>query len=394
MNILHISPYLPSVNAYHAGGVCMGKEIEALVNNNKVYVLTFISSEHELSLLDKMKNKNIKVEYVKINKFQRLISIIFNLNKPNFFAARSSIKFSFKLIKLIKKYNIEVIHAEYASMGQYLWVKKLFPALKFNLVEHDITIQSFRRKAVDEKALFKSLYYKIQAHLVYSAEKKYCLMADKVFVLNAKDKNLINTEYQRNDAIVLTPYFGIDEELSKGYIRDEIKNKENNICFMGQMGRPENYLAAFRLIKIFNNISSQLPNTKLYIIGNNPPDDLKQMNNSTVEVTGYVENVDEYISKCKIAVFPLTLGAGIKIKVLRSMALGIPVITTEVGAEGIDEDGETLLICHTDEEFEKNIINLLNNNELYLKRKSDQVQFVNNNFNWKKSVLLLNEHYS
>ena len=47
MNILHISPYVPSVHASHAGGVCMGKELEALRKKHNVYVLSFINDEKE-----------------------------------------------------------------------------------------------------------------------------------------------------------------------------------------------------------------------------------------------------------------------------------------------------------------------------------------------------------
>ena len=50
MNILHISPYFPSTKANHAGGVCMGKEIETLQKWHQVYVLTFEASEFDEGL--------------------------------------------------------------------------------------------------------------------------------------------------------------------------------------------------------------------------------------------------------------------------------------------------------------------------------------------------------
>ena len=53
MNILHISPYVPSVHASHAGGVCMGKELEALRKKHNVFVLSFINDEKEEKLVEK-----------------------------------------------------------------------------------------------------------------------------------------------------------------------------------------------------------------------------------------------------------------------------------------------------------------------------------------------------
>ena len=53
MNILHISPYLPSLDTNHAGGVCMGRQIETLREWNQVYVLTFIASDFDEKLATK-----------------------------------------------------------------------------------------------------------------------------------------------------------------------------------------------------------------------------------------------------------------------------------------------------------------------------------------------------
>lgn len=64
-----------------------------------------------------------------------------------------------------------------------------------------------------------------------------------------------------------------------------------------------------------------------------------------IHITGFVENIEDEILKNQIAVFPLTLGAGIKLKVLLACGLGLPVITTDIGAEGIDEDGKHIDSC-------------------------------------------------
>lgn len=60
-----------------------------------------------------------------------------------------------------EKYKIDAIHAEYASMGQYLWIRRLFPHIKFNIVEHDMTAQSYERKVADSHGL-KRTYLKFQ----------------------------------------------------------------------------------------------------------------------------------------------------------------------------------------------------------------------------------------
>ena len=125
------------------------------------------------------------------------------------------------------------------------------------------------------------------------------------------------------------------------------------------MGRSENDKAALRLIEIYSRVKKVIPNLKLSIIGNNPSSKIKSYEDNMIRITGFVENIDDEISRCLLGVFPLTEGAGIKLKVLRSLALGIPVITTSVGAEGIDPQGTVLKIAETDDEFETSIISAL-----------------------------------
>ena len=107
----------------------MGKEIETLQKWHQVYVLTFEASEFDAGL----KKEYAEDDYyhsVKINKFTRMVHVALEPWMPNYFAARSSFRFAWKLICLVKKYKIHAIHAEYASMGQYLWIRRLFPDLK------------------------------------------------------------------------------------------------------------------------------------------------------------------------------------------------------------------------------------------------------------------------
>ena len=390
MNILHISPYFPDLDENHAGGVCMGKEIETLKKWNEVYVLTFIASEFDCKIAKKYKN-DIHYKTVPISKWTRLFHVLLEPFLPNFFSARSSFRFRIYLINMIKKYHIDAIHAEYASMGQYFWIIRwLFPHIKIYLVEHDITIQSYERKMASTKGI-QSIYYKWQCHRIKKAEGSYCKKADIVLTFNEKDKKLIQKYYQTENIEVLNPYYGLNEfEINSS---NRIEVDQGGICFLGQMGREENYEAAVRLIRIAKKVKLRIPNLKVYIVGNNPPHEFINMQNEFIHVTGFVENVDEYLLRCQLAVFPLTLGAGIKIKVLRSLALGIPVITGSVGAEGIDETGEVIMLAETDEEYENMLENLIKDNDQVQRLSVRSQRYVKVKFGWEKSEHVLRKIY-
>ncbi len=390
MNILHISPYFPSLEANHAGGVCMGKQIETLRQWNTVYVLTFEASEYDSKLRKQLGEEGF-CRSIKINRIRRMAHILAEPWMPNYFAARSSIRFSAVMIYMVKKYKIDAIHAEYASMGQYYWIKKLFPELKFNMTEHDMTAQSYERKMNDSKGI-KKVYMHSQLKKVLKKEGKYCKQVDCLFTFNKKDKNLIEERYGRGDCKVLNPYYGLDDETISQELNGGEK-KQGMICFLGQMGRDENYLAAMRLIKIASRVKEQIPQLQVYIVGNQPPEQLRQMENDYIHVTGFVDDVDSYLKQAQAAVFPLTLGAGIKLKVLRSLAIGTPVITGSIGAEGIDEEGEIVVKAETDEEYEACILQLLRDSDRCRKLSVTGRQYVAERFAWKKSEEILKQVY-
>ena len=390
MNILHISPYFPSLGANHAGGLCMGKQIETLRQWNTVYVLSFEASEYDRKLREKLEKDGF-CRSIKISRMRRLAHMLAEPWMPNYFAARSSIRFAVIMIYMVRKYKIDAIHAEYASMGQYYWIKKLFPELKFNMTEHDMTAQSYERKVNDSKGI-KKVYLKSQLKKVLRKEGKYCRQVDCLFTFNEKDKNLIEKQYGRSDCKVLNPYYGLDDGVGSQEPDDGVR-KQGMICFLGQMGRDENYLAAIRLIQIAARVKEQIPELQVYIVGNQPSEQLRQMENDYIHVTGFVDDVDLYLKQAQAAVFPLTLGAGIKLKVLRSLAIGTPVITGSIGAEGIDEEGEVIVKAETDEEYEVCIQQLLRDSGRCRRLSEAGRRYVAERFAWKKSEEILEQVY-
>lgn len=386
MNILHISPYYPSLETNHAGGVCMGKEIESLEKNHNVYILTFVASNYDKILAASEKREHCW--YVSIHKWNRALHVMLEPFLPAYFAARTSFRFAAKLIYYIKRYHIEAVHAEYSSMGQYIGlIKKIFPLVKVHLIAHDITVQSYVRKKEGSRGL-KRRYYEWEYKKVRLWEGRYCRSADEVLTFNEKDCRLLKDLYRIEKIRVLNPYYGIEDVHSKP--SEKKRDVEYaNICFLGQMGREENYLAAQRLIRIGYILKKIIPELNIYIIGNQPSEALKKEQNEFIHITGFVEDVDEYMRKAQVAVFPLTLGAGIKVKVLRSLALGVPVVTGKVGAEGIDEDGEVILLAETDEEYIDNVLKLVKDEKKCLELSRLSREYVKRNFSWVKSEKIL-----
>ena len=254
-------------------------------------------------------------------------------------------------------------------------------------MEHDVTRQSFYRKANDSTGL-KKLFWKWQLNLATKWEKEYCSKANHVIAVNSKDERLLHEYYGLNNVELMNPYYGVDfDDLSNKQV-DKIKK---SICFIGQMGREENHLAAIRLIQIVKSLNRD--DIKLTIIGAHPNEELLKQECDNIHITGFVDSIEDEILKNEIAVFPLTLGAGIKLKVLLACGLGLPVITTDIGAEGIDEDGSTLILAQTDEQIKNEILDLIDNLDKIKLKSNESKEFVQKYFSWNKTVELFDRLY-
>ena len=107
-------------------------------------------------------------------------------------------------------------------------------------------------------------------------------------------------------------------------------------------------------------VHHEVPQARLYLAGRKMPDQLMQTHIDGVTVVGEVDDARRFIASKQINVVPLLSGSGIRVKIIEAMSAGKAVVTTTVGARGIDyTDGENLLIANTPTEFARQIKRLL-----------------------------------
>jgi glycosyltransferase involved in cell wall biosynthesis len=102
------------------------------------------------------------------------------------------------------------------------------------------------------------------------------------------------------------------------------------------------------------------------IVGASVPPEVAALSGPQVDVTGWLPELDPALDAARVMVAPLSWGAGLKGKITQSLAAGLPVVTTSIGAEGLQAaDGEQILIGETDEELAEAVIRLLTDDELW-----------------------------
>jgi polysaccharide biosynthesis protein PslH len=120
-------------------------------------------------------------------------------------------------------------------------------------------------------------------------------------------------------------------------------------------------------------ISSEVPEIKLTVAGRDPTEPLQQLSkkDARIELTGAVPDIRPYIADGEVYIVPLRVGGGTRLKIFEAMAMGKPVVSTTVGAEGLPvEHGKHLLLADRPEEFAQAVVGLLSD-EVCRKRIGD-----------------------
>lgn len=124
---------------------------------------------------------------------------------------------------------------------------------------------------------------------------------------------------------------------------------------------------------VLPNITGILPWTKLRATGSNPPPSVRRLAGAHVELTGFVPDLRDSYERARVVVVPLRFGAGVKNKTVEALQYGVPVVTTTIGAEGIEvPDGLTPMIVTDDPaEFATAVVRLLTDGHEWRARRRD-----------------------
>lgn len=204
---------------------------------------------------------------------------------------------------------------------------------------------------------------------------------DRVVVLTEPDARALKSLNPHTPAVVIPNGVDVDYFNPTGY---EPQNPV--LMFIGNYDYPPNLDAALRLVRdIFPRIKEAVPSARLYVVGGSPPPALCAYASESVEITGRVPDTRPYFEFSMIFISPLRLGAGIKNKVLESMAMATPVVATPLSCDGIPvKHGQHVLIGQTDDELVNNVFQLLRDPRLRLNVRRYGRQLIEQSFTWQR----------
>ncbi len=162
-------------------------------------------------------------------------------------------------------------------------------------------------------------------------------------------------------------------------------SQDPTILLNGTMSYYANIDAAVWFVeKMFPLILRHLPKTKLLIVGQNPVEKIQRLARvDQIIVTGSVPDMRDYLSQSNVVAVPLRIGHGTRLKVLEAMAAGRPVVSTSIGAEGLDSQaGKHLLVANNPAQFAESVIEILTKPRLAESIAAEARQFVENVYAW------------
>jgi O-antigen biosynthesis protein len=151
--------------------------------------------------------------------------------------------------------------------------------------------------------------------------------------------------------------------------------------FLAGPGGPNEDAATKLVNELMPLVWEEMPALEVEIVGANPTRAVRELQGPRVKVVGFVPDPYERLSRARIHVHPLRFGAGIKLKLIDTMAAGLPFVTTRTGAEGLGlGDLEDALVADTDEELARLALALYNDRDLWERVQSQLLELTERNF--------------
>jgi sugar transferase (PEP-CTERM/EpsH1 system associated) len=294
------------------------------------------------------------------------------------------------LVRLIREQKIDVVHFDHIHMAQYL---DLCPGVPTVIDEHNVEALILKRLRDNEKGYFKKLLYSREYEAMSRLERRLCLKAFRVLTVSDEDKAKLQGLCDGKAKIEVIPN-GVDVE----YFRSPVPfgeacaltshlSPEDSLVFTGSMDWVPNADAITWFCRdILPLIWQKRPEVKLYVVGKNPPLGLVDLGkkDARIIVTGSVPDVRPYVERSKVFVVPLRIGGGTRLKILEAMAMRKPVVSTGIGAEGIDAwTGQDIYIADSPHKFAEKTLELLGDDAACEKLGKNGERLVHAQYDWK-----------
>jgi O-antigen biosynthesis protein len=274
-----------------------------------------------------------------------------------------------------KHFDLVIISREPTAIQYIDMIRQYCPNAK---IIYDTVDLAFLRESRHAKLMNDSDINKIAK---ISEQNTYLLMnkVDVTWVVSPVEKEIL-LKNAPNARISIVPTIHKMETDIPGP-----KNRVNLMFVGGFLHEPNVDGIIWFVTEVFPLILQKIPGIKLFVIGSNVPQKVLELKSSNVVILGYVKETKEYFDNCRLFIAPLRFGAGIKGKINESMSYGLPVVTTSIGAEGMQlVDGNNCYIADDPNAFCEKVTSLYFDDNKWNTFSENGIKHVNIHYSYSK----------
>jgi glycosyltransferase involved in cell wall biosynthesis len=362
MRILFVTPFLPSPPRF-GGQRRLDGLMRSLAKRHDISLISFTATdEFKQPALEATREYCQEVvtfpdmEFVE-RRSKRLLqarSLVSTHSFEHLLVARR-VDFLARLQQLIDSERFDIVQVEFVQMAALKFRLPRRRRMRTLLDEHNIEFDIVKRTASGQVSPMRRLYSAFDWRKLKREEVNAWRWFDGVSVTSQRDAAILS-ELEPRTKVSVVPN-GVDIELFRPASRQPDKD---SLLFFGAMNYYPNHDGLTYFVEqIFPLILAKRPNTKLWVVGPAPPA-VKKLQSANIEVTDFVDAVEPYIDAASAVIVPLRLGGGTRLKIVEAMSKAKPIISTRVGAEGIDVvDGQSALLADDPQSFAAHVESVL-----------------------------------
>ena len=343
------SPFPPR----EGGPLAINANIQSLLKGgHEVKVLALNTNKYftEPSDIPKDYKTRTGIEFVYVDLSIKPIDAFLNLFTSGSYHVERFITedVSNKIIEILKADKFDIVQLEMLYMTPYIDIIRKYSDAPIIMRSHNIEHKIWERVAEITNNPLKKLYLKYLTKKLKNFELNHLNSYDGLITISPYDADFFKTNGCRIP-LESVP-FGVD---INDYQTSNQDYEYQSLFHIGSMNwMPNEEGIRWFIQNTWPLVRKKFPFVKLYLAGREMPAWLLNLNEPNIIVAGEVDNAREFILSKGVMIVPLFSGSGIRIKIIEGMALGKTVISTDIGAEGINyTDGHNILIANTPEDF-------------------------------------------
>lgn len=386
MNILFLSqrvPYPPN----KGDKLRSFNEIKFLSQRHKISLICLTDNEGDLQHRGELEKYCHSIEIVFLPAYHSKIRSLFYIfsKRPFTLSYFYSKQLQSIVHRKLQENTYDLIFIYCSSMAQYVEHVQVIPKV-IDFVDVD-----------SEKWAQYTVYAKFPNNYIYQLESNRLKKYEKYIAKTFQHCLLVSEKEVEDFRNLISPCFtmtsisnGVESKL---FQPSSEQYDPTSLVFTGVMDYFANVEAVLYFSRdILPSIQKAIPDVKFYVVGSKPTEKLRNLakDHKNIIVTGYVDQVQPYVQKAAVFVAPMIIARGVQNKILEAMAVGVPVVTSSLGFEGITAvPGKDIFVEDHPANFARRVVQLMKDSELREKVSVNARKVIEKNYNWNKNLTKL-----